>query len=75
METPIELLKQKLSTLRFLSGGRGFSKLKKEAFKMIPVYETAIKQLETEQSCMRCFYDENDVLCKECTRIDKNKTI
>jgi len=46
METPLELLEKRLQTLQFLASQRGFSKNKKEAFKMIPQFEKAIEILK-----------------------------
>jgi len=46
METPLELLRNRLATLRFIASQRGFSKNKKEAALMKPLFETAISVLE-----------------------------
>ena len=47
METPLELLRNRLATIRFIASQRGFSKNKKEAALMKPLFETAIYVLET----------------------------
>lgn len=46
METPLQLLEKELRIKKFIASGRGFSKVKKEAIKMIPVYEKAIEVLK-----------------------------
>jgi hypothetical protein len=48
METPIEILKNRLFTLRTLATSKGFLKNKKHATKMIPEFENAIKILESQ---------------------------
>jgi hypothetical protein len=46
METPIEILKHRLDTLKYMANTRGFSSKKKEARQMIPQFEIALQILE-----------------------------
>jgi len=48
METPLELLKQRLSVLETLANQRGFYRAKKDAAKVIPLYRKAIQLMEAE---------------------------
>lgn len=48
METPLELLKKRLSYLEILANQRGFYRTKKDAAKIIPLYRKAIQLIEAE---------------------------
>ncbi len=50
METPKEHLNVRLSTLKALAGQRHTSKTKREAKKLIPIFENAIKVLEEAET-------------------------
>lgn len=51
METPIEILKQRLATLRVVaSAGKGFSARKRKSKLAIPQFEKAISDLERAQA-------------------------
>ena len=52
MKTPIELLRQELTILKFTASGRyGMTEKKREAKRLIPIYEAALELLaEAEKS-------------------------
>ena len=50
METPLELLKERLITLKVLANQRGFGKNKKESAKKILIFEKAISILERAEA-------------------------
>ena len=47
METPIEILKERLNTMRYIAANRRLSSKKREAKQMIPQFEQAINILES----------------------------